>query len=110
MGDYYLEWNESDPHEVTIYEAIDENTFALGSKLTDAEREADRAKRAAQTPEQNLRDLMLDHFQSQWRATELCRWFDANCPGYTVRPGKLRRANIRFASLDHAMLFKLTWA
>lgn len=107
---YYLEWNENDPHEVVIYDVVDPNRFVLRDKpFTTEEKAAHKALLEPMSPEERVAQLIKEVWTSKWQATELYDWFEANCPGYTAGPGKANRARIRFANLDHAMLFKLTW-
>lgn len=112
---FQVEWF-SEHREVFVHGAYNPNHFQIRDhKFTEEEKVAYRAKRQGQTPEENLRDLMHDSFMSSWKASELAKWMDSFCPGYTVRPGKREAFDkpagvlIEFADLKHAMLFKLTW-
>lgn len=107
---YQLTWSELDQSVVVIIGAIDPTRFVLGERYTDEEKQIYKARKAIQTPEQNLRELFDENFQSKWKATELYEWFESNCPGYKVRRTRIEEnACVEFADLKHAMLFKLTW-
>lgn len=116
---YQLEWS-ADQNSVYVRKAYAPNRFVMKDRPhTEEEKAAYRAKRAAQTPMQNLADLMRDTFLSSWSASDLAKWMNVNCPGYTVTGGRkaagssfdtLQDVNIVFANRNHAMLFKLTWA
>lgn len=116
---YQLEW-AADQKSVYVRKAYEPNRFVMKDRPhTEEEKAAYRAKRAAQTPLQNLSDLMRETFLSSWAASDLAKWMEANCPGYYVTGGRKapgssfdtpQDVNIEFASRDHAMLFKLTWA
>lgn len=116
---YQLEWSD-DNLRVEVAAAYEPNKFVMRSTpFTEEEKIAYRKKREEQTPQQNLRDLMRDSFLSSWKASELAKWMEVNCPGYYVRELQARGnvsfdsprdVLIEFANLDHAMLFKLTWA
>ncbi len=116
---YQLEWS-NDHQKVYVKDAYKPNQFvARAAPYTEEEKIAYRAKREAQTPQQNLIDLMRDSFLASWAASPLAKWMEVHCPGYTVRSSGTktganfddpRDVTITFASRDHAMLFKLTWA
>jgi hypothetical protein len=105
---YNCQWEE-DFLVVSIHDAVTGNRYALGPKLTEEERQAARDKRNSQTPQENLRDLMRGHYLSQWQASDLYSWFEQHCPGYQFKGLFQKTVKIKFAELDHAMLFKLTW-
>ena len=107
---YATTWDPADKRKVHILEAYDPMKFRMRDRPhTDEERAAYNAKKLSQTPQQNLKDLMRESFLMSWQACELCEWMDKFTPGYLIGRGKDKDVRVTFATLDHAMLYKLTW-
>ena len=105
-----MDWTTSN-NQVYVYEAYNPNRFSVRDQpFTDEEKAAFRALKETQTVREKLRDLMLESFMSNWKATELCQWMDLHTQGYQVRRGRDNGVLIQFASRAHAALFKLVWA
>lgn len=96
--------------DFVIVNAVDPNKFALGPPILYEEKIAYHKRKNENTPQENLRELVGEMFQANWRASELYPWFEECCPGYQIRQTSVtNNARVSFESLDHAMLFKLRW-
>lgn len=99
------------PNRLLVRDVIDPRRFALRNhRFTDEERAAFKARNDAQTPEEKIKDLFIETWYSNFRATDVYHWCEANTPGYTVSRGNNNNAIIQFANRQHAMFFKLVWA
>jgi hypothetical protein len=106
---YKVVWYPADPLRCTIL-VVTGNRFVIRAKKeTPEERLERKAIEAASTPFENLKRLMQGHFESKWKATELYHWFEEHAPGYQARAGSNEAVEMRFAHMDHLLLFKLTW-
>lgn len=106
---YKVQWDANDQLKCLIIQATG-NRFAMRVKSETSEERLERkAREAANTPQQNLANLLREHHASKWRATELYPWFEQHAPGYIAKASSGDGVYITFAHVDHAVLFKLTW-
>lgn len=105
---YQVSWDPNNRCKCIIHAALT-NQFMIRGFETPEERSARKDLQKNSKPEENLRRLMKDHLDAQWKATKLYDWFEQHAPGYKI--GRTFEYDIIavFAHIDHAVLFKLSW-